>query len=81
MTNREADVCIALVAGQSPAQIAEAQGRAEKTIRNQIQAVHEKVGVTSTRELAEALSVFRTVGAMFDGNDPHLFGSQKLPSH
>ncbi len=81
LTNREADVCSALVAGQSPAQIADAQGRAEKTIRNQIQAVHEKVGVTSTRELAEALSVFRTVGAMFDGNDPHLFGTQKLPSH
>ena len=80
LTGREAEVCSALVAGQSPAQIAKEQGRAEKTIRNQIQAVHEKVGVTSTRELAEALSVFRTVGAMFDGNDPHLFGAQKLPS-
>ncbi len=81
LSGREADVCSALVAGQSPVQIADAQGRAEKTIRNQIQAVHEKVGVTSTRELADALSVFRTVGAMFDGNDPHLFGQKKLPSH
>lgn len=81
LTGREAEVCSALVAGQSPVQISEAQGRAEKTIRNQIQAVHEKVGVASTRELAEALSVFRTVGAMFDANDPHLFGAQKLPSH
>ncbi|PTX54641.1 regulatory LuxR family protein [Litoreibacter ponti] len=80
LTRREADVCSALVAGQSPAQIAETQGRAEKTIRNQIQSVHDKIGVTSTRELAEALSVFRTVGAMFDSNDPHLFGAQKLPS-
>jgi DNA-binding CsgD family transcriptional regulator len=74
LTLREADICRALAAGQSPVQIAELEGRAEKTIRNQIQSVHEKVGVTSTRELAEALSVFRTVGAMFDGNDPHLFG-------
>jgi DNA-binding CsgD family transcriptional regulator len=81
LTSREADVCSALVAGRSPMQIAEAQGRAEKTIRNQIHTVHEKVGVTSTRELAEALSVFRTVGAMFDSNDPHLFGPQELPSH
>jgi DNA-binding CsgD family transcriptional regulator len=80
LTLREADICRALAAGQSPVQIAELQGRAEKTIRNQIQSVHEKVGVTSTRELAEALSVFRTVGAMFDGNDPHLFGQQKLSS-
>jgi len=74
LTGREADVCGALVARQTPAQVADAQGRAEKTIRNQIQFVHEKVGVTSTRELAETFSVFRTVGAMFDGNDPHLFG-------
>ena len=81
LTHREAEVCSALVAGKPPAQIAEIQGRAEKTIRNQIQSVHEKVGVTSTRELSEALSVFRTVGAMFDNNDPHLFGPQKLPSH
>ncbi|WP_299722376.1 helix-turn-helix transcriptional regulator [uncultured Tateyamaria sp.] len=79
LTGREAEVCSALVAGQSPARIAEAQNRAEKTIRNQIQAVHDKVGVSSTRELSEALSVFRTVGAMFDGDDPHLFEAQKLP--
>ncbi|PTX54642.1 DNA-binding CsgD family transcriptional regulator [Litoreibacter ponti] len=80
LTRREADVCSALVAGRSPAQIAEIQGRAEKTIRNQIQSVHDKIGVTSTRELAEALSVFRTVGAMFDSNDPHLFGPMYAPA-
>lgn len=38
--------------------------------RNQIQAVHEKVGVTSTRDLADALSVFRSVGAMYDDAAP-----------
>jgi hypothetical protein len=48
--------------------------RALKTVRNQIQAVHEKVGVTSVAELSEALSVFRTVGAVFDGRDPALLG-------
>jgi DNA-binding CsgD family transcriptional regulator len=76
LSEREADVCSALVAGQSPAQIAETSGRAEKTIRNQIQTLHEKVGVTSNRALGEALSVFRTVGAMFDSDDPHLFEAQ-----
>jgi DNA-binding CsgD family transcriptional regulator len=67
LTAREAEVCAALLAGQNPAQIADASGRALKTVRNQIQAVHEKVGVTSVAELSEALSVFRTVGAVFDG--------------
>ncbi len=68
LTGREAEVCGALLTGQSPAQIAEGSGRALKTVRNQIQAVHDKVGVTSHAELAEALSVFRTVGAIFDGD-------------
>ncbi|MEM9062556.1 MAG: LuxR C-terminal-related transcriptional regulator [Pseudomonadota bacterium] len=79
LTAREADVCGAVVAGLNPAQIAQETGRAEKTIRNQIQSAYEKIGVTSSRELADALSVFRTVGAMFDRNDPHLFGPQHLP--
>lgn len=67
LTAREAEVCGALLSGQNPAQIADASGRALKTVRNQIQAVHEKVGVTSVAELSEALSVFRTVGAVFEG--------------
>ncbi len=76
LTAREAEVCAALLSGQSPAQIADASGRALKTVRNQIQAVHEKVGVTSVAELSEALSVFRTVGAVFDGGagPPQLTG-------
>lgn len=73
LTAREAEVCGALVAGQSPAQIADASDRSLKTVRNQIQAVYEKVGVTSQAELSEALSVFRTVGAVFDGDDLQLF--------
>jgi len=67
LSAREAEVCAALLSGQSPAQIADASGRALKTVRNQIQAVHDKVGVTSVAALSEALSVFRTVGAVFDG--------------
>ncbi len=70
LSTREAEVCSALLAGQSPAQIAEGSDRALKTVRNQIQAVHDKVGVTSQAELAEALSVFRTVGAIFEGGPP-----------
>ncbi|SFS16533.1 helix-turn-helix transcriptional regulator [Yoonia litorea] len=65
LTQREAEVCGGLLGGRKPSQLAVEMGRSEKTIRNQIQAVHEKVGVTSTRDLTEALSVFRTVGAMF----------------
>ncbi len=78
LTAREAEVCGALLAGQSPAQIADGAGRALKTVRNQIQAVHDKVGVTSVAELSEALSVFRTVGAVFDGRDPSLFGPAQV---
>jgi DNA-binding CsgD family transcriptional regulator len=68
LTPREAEVCAALISGQSAADIAEASGRALKTVRNQVQVVYEKVGVTSNVALIEALSVFRTVGAMFDAD-------------
>lgn len=72
LTAREAEVCGALLAGQSPVQIAEDAGRSLKTVRNQIQAVHDKVGVTSQADLSDALSVFRTVGAVFaeEGRGP-----------
>lgn len=65
LTEREADVCRHLMDGLAPTQLAEQTGRSEKTIRNQIHAVHEKVGVNSTRDLTEALAVFRSVGAMY----------------
>lgn len=75
LTARESEVCADLLAGQSPAQIAERSGRALKTVRNQIQAVHDKIGVTTQAELAEALSVFRTVGALFDSADLSVSGA------
>lgn len=64
---REAEVCRGLLSGWSPAEIADRTDRAEKTVRNQIQAIHEKVGVNKSSDLVEALSVFRHVGAMYGG--------------
>ena len=66
LTQREAEVCRGLLTGSKPSDLAREMDRAEKTIRNQIQAVHQKVGVNSTRDLTEMLSVFRSVGAMYD---------------
>ena len=76
LTQREAEVCSALVAGHSPAEIADVMGRAEKTIRNQIQSVYEKIGVNSSQALGDAVSVFRTVGAIFNVEDKHMFEVQ-----
>lgn len=64
LSQREAEICVLLMAGITPAQIAEQTGRSERTVRNQIHAVHTKIGVKSSSELREALGVFRTVGAM-----------------
>ena len=66
LTPREAEVCRGLLTGARPSELAREMDRAEKTIRNQIQAIHQKVGVNSTRDLTEVLSVFRSVGAMYD---------------
>lgn len=66
LSQREAEVCSGLLHGRTPAQIATNTTRSEKTVRNQIHTLHEKIGVKSSRELTEALAVFRTVGAMFD---------------
>lgn len=38
----------------------------EKTVRNQIHALHVTIGVKSTRELSDALAVFRMVGSMLE---------------
>ena len=65
LTARESAVCRGLLEGRKPSQLAIEMDRSEKTIRNQIQSIHEKVGVTSSRALIEALSVFRSVGAMY----------------
>ena len=66
LTPREAEVCMSILGGQSAADISEASKRSLKTVRNQIQAIHEKVGVTSNTALMDALAVFRTVGTMFE---------------
>ena len=78
LTAREAEVTRAVLAGQSPAQIAHETGRAEKTIRNQIQMAYDKIGVGSAREMGEALSVFRTVGAMFETDPATRLHTQKV---
>ncbi|MEP0940153.1 MAG: LuxR C-terminal-related transcriptional regulator [Rhizobiaceae bacterium] len=79
LTEREAEICRAVLIGKIPADIAKATGRAEKTIRNQIQSVYSKVGVNSSQALSDALFVFRTVGAIFNGADKQLFEGQTLP--
>lgn len=66
LTLREAEVCRDLLAGRSAGEIADASGRALKTVRNQIQTIHDKIGVATTPQLMESLSVFRTVGEMFE---------------
>lgn len=74
LTRREAEVCKGLLAGESVAVIAEAAGRSPKTVRNQIQTIYEKIGVSSNTELMDSLSVFRTVGTMFEGPSSALAG-------
>jgi DNA-binding CsgD family transcriptional regulator len=81
LTRREAEVCALLMRGLSPADIAQETGRAEKTIRNQIQLAYAKVGVNSVQGLNEALSVFKVVGAMFNISDQHMFAMQRTVPH
>ncbi|UZD92464.1 helix-turn-helix transcriptional regulator [Cognatishimia activa] len=65
---RETQVCKELLIGQSVTAIAETSGRSPKTVRNQIQMIYEKVGVSSNAELLDRLTVFRTVGTMFENS-------------
>lgn len=80
LTVREAEVCAALLGGQSPSVIANQTDRSERTVRNQIQTVYQKVGVKSLQELNEAMSVFKVVGAMFNNADQHMFEMQRSPN-
>jgi DNA-binding CsgD family transcriptional regulator len=64
---REAEVCRDLLSGRSAAEISATSGRALKTVRNQVQTIYEKLGVKSNVQLKESLSVFRTVGEIFEG--------------
>lgn len=68
LTKREAEVCRSLLVGQGVSAISEAAGRSQKTVRNQIQTIYEKVGVSSNTKLMDRLSVFRTVGMMFENS-------------
>lgn len=77
LTRREAEVCALVMRGLTPADIAAETGRAEKTIRNQIQLAYTKIGVNSVQGLHEALSVFKIVGAMFNVDDQHLFAMKR----
>ena len=79
LTPREAEVCAALLRGQSPTDIAGTTQRSQKTVRNQIQSAYEKVGVNSFQELNEALAVFKLVGAMFNPSDDRLFEMRVAP--
>ena len=72
LTKREAEVCKSLISGKSVSDIAEEAERSAKTVRNQIQMIYEKVGVSSNTELMDSLTVFRTVGTMFDGRTSNL---------
>ncbi len=75
LSAREAEVCKSLLMGRSVATIAESSQRSPKTVRNQIQMIYEKVGVSSNAELLDRLSVFRTVGTMFEGGVESQFKS------
>ncbi len=55
-----------LLSQQSPEEIAAASGRSVHIVRTQIKVVYEKTGVSSRAELQELLSIFRTVGALFE---------------
>lgn len=65
LSTKEAEVCVALLNGNTVSDFAATTKRSEKTIRNQIQSIYEKIQVNSFGELMEALSIFKIVGTMF----------------
>ena len=67
LTPCEAAICRDLLRGAAPSEIAAASGRSTKTVRNQIQAIHEKLGVASHRGLFDRLAAFRSVSHVFSG--------------
>lgn len=68
LTRREAEVCAQLILGRSPAEIADNHGRSERTVRNQVQTIYDKIGVKKQTELIDTLSIFRSVGTLFEPN-------------
>ena len=69
LTRREAEVGRDLLSSKTPQEIAEQSGRSERTIRNQIQSLYDKVGVKRQTELIDALGIFQSVEALFDAPD------------
>lgn len=65
LSTKEAAVCVSLLNGNSVSEFATLTKRSEKTVRNQIQSIYDKVHVNSFGELMEALSIFKIVGTMF----------------
>lgn len=64
LTEREAQVLVALIEGRSPKQIAHGHGRSISTVRSHIQQVLGKLDVSSQRE---ALALARHAGWPFPG--------------
>lgn len=65
LSTKEAEVCVSLLNGNTVSEFAATTQRSEKTVRNQIQSIYDKVQVNSFGELMEALSIFKIVGTMF----------------
>jgi DNA-binding CsgD family transcriptional regulator len=65
LSTKEAEVCVSLLNGNTVSEYAAITQRSEKTVRNQIQSIYDKVQVNSFGELMEALSIFKIVGTMF----------------
>lgn len=65
LTNKEAEICVSLLNGQTVSEFAATTKRSEKTVRNQIQSIYDKVQVNSFGEFMEALSIFKIIGTMF----------------
>jgi len=65
LSTKEAEVCVSLLNGNTVSEFAASTQRSEKTVRNQIQSIYDKVQVNSFGELMEALSIFKIVGTMF----------------
>ncbi len=55
LTPAERAVALGVVRGRSMAEIAKERGTSQRTVANQIQAVYEKLGVTSRLELVARL--------------------------
>lgn len=59
LTPREAEICRKILDLQTPAEIALEQNKSLRTVRNQVQAIYSKLGITRGAELSEALEIFK----------------------